>query len=319
MISVVMPVRDGERFLAGAMDSVLAQTYADLELIVVDDGSTDSTVDILGAYARDDDRVRVLRTTGAGISDALNVGLRHARSPWVARMDADDISFPARLAVQFGAALRAPHIVLWGSYAIGVTPEGRPVSVLRAGPTTTDEFRRLRTDGEPIQVLHPTALMRRDLALQVGGYDARFDGAEDLELWDRMLDHGEARVLPLALLAHRVHPNSASTCAFRHQRNVVRFVRTRCSSGDVLDFDELLAERKRRRLRWFLQALDDHARWAYRSAGVHYASGERSRAIARLAVATALRPDYALPRVWRQFVAPRLGGDLAIAIDGGDS
>src|SRR5687767_4726483 len=100
MISVVMPVYNGQRFLARAMDSLLAQSVREFELIVVDDGSTDESPALLDRYARTDARVRVIRGDHAGISAALNRGIADARYGWIARMDADDEALPDRFARQ---------------------------------------------------------------------------------------------------------------------------------------------------------------------------------------------------------------------------
>ena len=93
-ISILMPVWNGEKFLAAAVDSLLAQTFTDFELLVVDDGSTDATPEILRAYS--DPRLRVVRLDHAGIVVALNHGLAQARAEWIARQDADDLSEPRR-------------------------------------------------------------------------------------------------------------------------------------------------------------------------------------------------------------------------------
>ena len=95
--SVVMPVRDGERFLVEAVESVLAQTLRDFELVAVDDGSTDRTPELLAELARRDPRVRVHTQAPGGLTAALNAGCALASAPYIARMDADDVALPERL------------------------------------------------------------------------------------------------------------------------------------------------------------------------------------------------------------------------------
>jgi glycosyltransferase involved in cell wall biosynthesis len=312
MISVLLPVRDGERFLAASIDSVLAQTWRDFELLVLDDGSTDGTAAIAASYAARDDRVRVIRLSGGGISRALNAGLEDARRPWIARMDADDIAYPDRLAVQLEAALREPAVVLWGAWAHGIDERGSEVlSIVRAGPTDAAEFRHLRDRRRPVQVLHPTAFFPRRVALGVGRYDPRFDGAEDLELWNRMAEHGEVRTIPRALLAYRVHGRSAGADRFQHARWVARFVeaRLRGEIDDVGDAFERFRSREAARpwVRRALTELGDRSRWRYRRAGLEVASGRRARGLWSLGLAATVNPSYVVPRLWRQAVAPRLG------------
>ena len=105
-----MPVWNGERYLRAALDSVFAQSFADFELVVVDDGSTDRTSDILGSYS--DSRLITHRLEHAGIVTALNFGTSVARGEWIARQDADDISQPERLATQMKAVRARPDAVL---------------------------------------------------------------------------------------------------------------------------------------------------------------------------------------------------------------
>ncbi len=144
MISVVMPVFNGERFLAQAMDSLLAQTFRDFEIVAVDDGSTDSTHEILERFAEKDSRVKVVRGDHAGISAALNRGIENATHDWIARMDCDDVAAPDRFEKQLAAATLHPGVVIWGSYARHVDSSGNVLGISRTGPTSEDEFRKLR-------------------------------------------------------------------------------------------------------------------------------------------------------------------------------
>jgi glycosyltransferase involved in cell wall biosynthesis len=110
LVSVVMPVWNGEKYLAPAIAGILAQTFGDFEFIIVDDGSSDSTPAILQSYA--DPRIRVIRLDHVGIVTALNCGIAQARGAWIARQDADDISLPRRLEMQWAALARNPKAVL---------------------------------------------------------------------------------------------------------------------------------------------------------------------------------------------------------------
>jgi glycosyltransferase involved in cell wall biosynthesis len=112
LISVVMPVWNGEQYLRASVDSVLAQTFSDLELVVIDDGSTDKTLEILKSYA--DPRLRILETAHGGIVQALNFGIAQAKGEWIARLDADDIALPERLARQLERLRQEPNACLCG-------------------------------------------------------------------------------------------------------------------------------------------------------------------------------------------------------------
>src|SRR5258708_9091408 len=112
-ITVLMPVFNRERFVDEAIQSVVAQEFADFELLIVDDGSTDRTPELLRAWAQRDARIVVVTSPqNQGIPAALNRGLRHARAPYVARLDSDDIMMPGRLAEQAAVLDRDPEVVL---------------------------------------------------------------------------------------------------------------------------------------------------------------------------------------------------------------
>jgi glycosyltransferase involved in cell wall biosynthesis len=124
-VSVLLPVRNGARWLNKAVESVLAQTLSDLELLAVDDGSTDATPEILAGFAARDSRVRLLRQRGVGLVAALNAGLAMARAPITARLDADDIALPHRLERQLLHLDRNGEIGLLGSWAHRIDESGR--------------------------------------------------------------------------------------------------------------------------------------------------------------------------------------------------
>ncbi|MGH3441161.1 MAG: glycosyltransferase family 2 protein, partial [Nitriliruptorales bacterium] len=242
-VSVVMPVRDGRRFLSFAIESVLSQTVRDLELVVVDDGSRDESPEIVRGFAARDERVRLLRQEPGGISAALNAGLEAANGRWVARLDADDVALPGRLERQLAAARSRPDVVVWASWAETIDVAGGAIGLVSTGPLTDAEFARDHAAGF-VEILHPTVMLRRDLALEVGGYDSRFDGAEDVELWDRMGDFGPMLTIPELLVRFRVHGGSFSTARFTEGVRIQRFVAARrraVARGEELDFDTFLA------------------------------------------------------------------------------
>ena len=113
-VSVLLPVYDAERYLDEAVESILAQTFSDFELLAIDDGSRDASLARLEAYARRDSRVRVVRQTHAGLVATLNAGLALARGELIARMDADDVSLPDRLSLQVSALAARSDIVCMG-------------------------------------------------------------------------------------------------------------------------------------------------------------------------------------------------------------
>jgi glycosyltransferase involved in cell wall biosynthesis len=180
-VSVLMSVFNGAPFVIEAVASVLAQTERDLELIVVDDGSTDATPDLLAAVV--DPRLRVHRQARAGLTRALNLALGLAGGGLVARLDADDVALPERLARQRVFLAAHPEIGLLGTAAREVEPDGTPVRVVQP-PAADAAIRRALIRANPF--VHSSVMLRRELLVRAGGYDETLAVAQDYELWMRL-------------------------------------------------------------------------------------------------------------------------------------
>lgn len=204
-LSVLMPVRDGARWLEEAVGSVLAQNFRDFELIVVDDGSSDATPSLLADFAARDSRIVVIRQPPSGVVAALNAGLAAARAPLVARLDADDVAEPERFAEQIDTLRRDPMLVLLGSWAKDIDANGR-ITGMRRPETDPDDLERRLETGNPM--IHPSVMFRTAAARAVGGYRIAFAAAEDFDLWLRLLVHGRIANLPRELIRYRVHHES---------------------------------------------------------------------------------------------------------------
>ncbi len=185
-LSVAMSVYNGEQFLAPAIESILAQTFTDFEFLILDDGSQDATADIVRSYAAKDSRIRPIIRENKGLIVSLNQLLAEARAPIVARMDADDISLPARFARQLQFLAEHPEIGVVGTWSQDTDEnDNHYVCDGEEHPVHHDEFLRNMRDGGPL-FCHPAVMYRRDLVLGVGGYHAAFKHCEDLDLWLRL-------------------------------------------------------------------------------------------------------------------------------------
>lgn len=207
-ISVVVPVKNGEKYLFDALQSVLTQSFSDFELLVVDDGSTDSSPDILAAFQQRDARVKVLSNPGSGLVDALNFGVASACAPLIARMDADDICLPERFQRQYDFLTAHPDVAVVGTQVIFVDEHGLRKAKSPSLPLTPDSVARLLLKGCCIR--HPTVLFRREAFEQAGGYRHELVDAEDYDLWLRIADHASLANLSDALLYYRVHSGQVS-------------------------------------------------------------------------------------------------------------
>ncbi len=206
-ISVIMPVHNGERFLREAVDSILGQTFRDLELIVVDDGSGDRTPVILDSF--DDRRIRRLTNDhNIGLTRSLNRGLENARGDFVARMDADDVAEPHRLERQQAFMAADPEVGLCGTAAGRIDEAGNGTGIVKM-PLNDIEIRWWCLTGNPF--LHPTVMIRRPVLAETDlRYDESFETAQDYDLWARMLEKTRGANLAEPLVRLRVHDRSVS-------------------------------------------------------------------------------------------------------------
>jgi hypothetical protein len=206
-VSVVLPVHNGGRFLEAALDSILTQTFRELEFVIVDDGSTDATPDLLRRYEAADPRVRVHRREKAGLIASLNYGCSRARAAYIARMDADDIAFPDRLARQVEFLDRHPSVAMVGSAVMRIDADGREIK-RNVCPTSHAEIvEALRAYS---CFTHPSVMMRTAALVAVGGYRAAYAAAEDYDLWLRLSEGHELANLAEPLLYYRVYPEQVS-------------------------------------------------------------------------------------------------------------
>ena len=204
-VSVVMAVHDGERYVGAAVDSILTQKFRDLELIVVDDGSTDRSPEIVREHA--DPRVRLIANgRNLGLAPSLNVGLAEARGEFVARLDADDVAMPHRLARQVEFMDANPQVALLGSWYTEMAADGTPGAEVKL-PTAHWDLRWHLCLYSPFA--HSAVLWRRALvAERVGQYDERLTYSMDLDLWRRIAEQLEVASVPESLLYLRSHEHS---------------------------------------------------------------------------------------------------------------
>jgi hypothetical protein len=208
-VSVVLPVWNGERFLAEAVESVLSQTLGTIELLLIDDGSTDATPEIARGFAERDPRVRVIRLDRSGIAHALNAGIAHAQGEFVARMDGDDICHPSRLMKQIAHLDANADCVAVGS-AIEIMDEAGEHVGTGTYPQNHDGITKTLIDGRATAMAHPTVMMRREVLLAVGGYRPDAVPSEDLDLWFRLSRVGTLANMRERLLRYRRHANTIS-------------------------------------------------------------------------------------------------------------
>jgi glycosyltransferase involved in cell wall biosynthesis len=243
-----MPVFNAAAFVGEAVESVLRQTLAEIELIAVDDGSTDDSVAILQGYERSDPRVRVLGVgEHRGISRVLNVGWREARAPYIARLDADDVALPDRLVQQARFLDDEESVAVLGTATIIIDSNGRrgATTVHPTSPAAIRVTLRRRNC-----LAHPSVMVRRSALEQVGGY--RFDHIEDYDLWLRLSESLDLANLREPLVLCRQHAGQVSFTTLEEQvrrqlivRNAARARRSGLPDplAGVTELDASAAER----------------------------------------------------------------------------
>ncbi len=214
LISVVLPVFNAERTISSALLSVLRQTYDKFEVIIVDDGSTDSSPELLVDQATRDQRVSIIRTPNRGATAALNTGLAAARGDLIARMDADDISEPTRFEKQVAHLAQHKACVAVGCSMTLVDNDDFPLPKQQRTPygvrlrDRCRDFRHFPPSSPAIP--HPTAMIRSVPLKVIGGYRPCFRSAQDRDLWWRLSELGEIHCLPDRLLRYRRHEAAVS-------------------------------------------------------------------------------------------------------------
>jgi len=203
LISVVMPVHNALPFLGESIRSILEQTLSDFEFVILDDASTDGSVELLREWSRRDRRIHLHESKKRlGLSGSSNAVVSKARASIVARMDADDIAHPDRLRRQWNIIEGRPDVAVIGTLCNGIDASGREVR-------PRDRWRLVRRSVY-IPFPHGSAMFRREVFDQVGGYDEASAGGEDQDLFSRMATRGRVLTLPDVLYSYRYHSSNAT-------------------------------------------------------------------------------------------------------------
>jgi len=231
-ISVIMPVYNGEKFLQQAIDSILSQTFADFEFIIVNDGSTDDTKQIL--EKNDDKRIIIIdNESNLGIIKSLNRGIQKARGKYIARMDADDISLPNRFQTQFDFLEKNKNIEACGTFMKVIDKDGK--AQYSDWPYSFNSKENYIHFLFHNPLAHPSLMGKRELFLE-NPYE--FQYAEDFELWER-LSHKTILVnIEKVLLFYRIYGENISLKGENEVKNASCVLRKRILQGFGIDITE---------------------------------------------------------------------------------
>lgn len=208
-VSVVMSVYNEEKYLPEAIDSILSQTFKDFEFIIINDGSTDKTKEILESYK--DKRIRIINNEkNLGLAASLNIGIREARGEYIARMDGNDISLPERLERQINFLCQNSAIGLVGNW-INFVDEDRELIKTIQYPTDSEEIENAFLELSHTEMCHASMMVRKQKAESIGFYREKFPNSEDYDFFLRFVEKYKMANIPEILYLVRVVPNSAST------------------------------------------------------------------------------------------------------------
>jgi len=273
-VSVALPVHNCERYVAEAIESILAQTFTDFEFLIVDDGSTDGSLAILQRYAARDQRIQLVSRPNTGYLVALNEMLARARGEYVARMDADDIALPERFDHQIRYLEDHPECVMVGSRVTLIDPDGAPIMVMGEA-LTHEEIDNALMMAQGQLVYHPVVMFRRQVVLDLGGYRPEYYTTEDLDLFLRLAEVGRIVNLAEPLLKYREHLQKIGYRRAGQQEAAARRTLTDAYRRRGLDLPKDLLDRCRRGV----EPSQVLASWAWMALGAGHVATARKHAL----------------------------------------
>ena len=302
-ISVLMSMKDALPYLEDAMSSILRQTVTDFEFVVVDNASSDGSAEYVESLQRSDTRIVLLKNpSDLGQSKALNRGLSVCAAPWIARMDADDVAVPNRFERQLAFVQANPDVKATSCLAHYLDRNGRRFGSTFAEPATRAEFLHMLKENLPFGLLHPGALIARDVMVELGGYRPQFEAANDIDLWCRISDHHLILVQRECLMGYRIHEASLSAQGYELARLKHLWARdcmiARRNGKPEPRWEHFLEQRRNAPLwlrmnRW----RKTQAKRLYRQSAEHHVASQRVRSLLEIGLAALLQPGYTIPRL----------------------
>ncbi|MBF0293696.1 MAG: glycosyltransferase [Magnetococcales bacterium] len=251
-VTVLTAVYNGADHLDAAITSILAQRFTDFEFLLIDDGSTDATPDLLADWARRDSRIVLVRNAdNLGLTRSLNRGIALARGEWIARQDADDISMPERLTRQMAFLAAHPEVGLLGTGMVVIDARGIADPVPRLAPENHTEICWTLLTDNPF--FHTAVMFRRELAMR-HPYDETWRYGQDFDLWGRLLTVTRGANLAEPLIGSRRHAGRVSELhGQQQQETAVRIARRRFEQlvpGHAWSMQEVFDVRRMVRSEW---------------------------------------------------------------------
>jgi glycosyltransferase involved in cell wall biosynthesis len=296
-VSIVVPVYNGAAYLGETLDSLLAQSFGDFELLVIDDGSTDASSEVV--RSRKDERIRLIRKENGGLCHALNRGIEEARAPYIARNDQDDISFPHRLERQM--QVMKEHSEAMGMFAyntkFGARHRWSNSDKLTMASGRVREYAPIE-DGS---LLGSTMFVRTEALRAIHGFRQSYYPVDDWDLECRLAQEGTLLVLQEPLVAYRFQTSANTYRVFAEMQEKTRWTedsyRRRLRGVPELTFDQFIETQPKDRWSRLARRRIDTAKLQMRTAGQEYLDGRYFSAATHLSVAFVLDPADMARRV----------------------
>jgi glycosyltransferase involved in cell wall biosynthesis len=318
-VSVLMSCYNGRNWLHEAIDSVLVQSFEAFELILVDDGSTDETWNIIQSYRDRDERIVAISKKNTGLADSLNVGIALARGAWIARLDQDDLCEPTRLMEQVNFVHNYPEVVLLGTGFFEIDKHGRVIKK-NLYPTV---HRKLVRNLERSQRFfpHSSAFYRTDVVKQVGGYNVRIRRADDWRLWLELTLRGRIACLPKPLVRIRKHSDQMSLERNGRSQLYDAIAATVCHLLRKAGYDDPSTDANADEwiafLNWIENRIEESGAFekhnAWREARTAFLAPENKLSGAFRFTSYLIQSGYASTLVWEKFFGSSLPQRLALA------
>jgi glycosyltransferase involved in cell wall biosynthesis len=223
LISVVMPAYNAQKYIRRAVESILHQTFKRFEFIIINDASTDKTLQIIKLLSKKDSRIKIVNNdTRLNIATSLNRGISFARSNIIARMDADDIAVPHRLERQYDCITKSENIAVAGADILIIDTSGNHIATRRY-PESSGELKKCLLRYSPFA--HPVVMFKKNFFDEAGKYNPKYSPTEDLDLWFRLGRKYEFVSVPEQLLKYRVYKESSSHSALKNLELLVFKIR----------------------------------------------------------------------------------------------
>jgi glycosyltransferase involved in cell wall biosynthesis len=298
-VTIVVPVYNGAVYLGETLDSLLAQSFTDFELLVIDDGSTDASGDVV--RTKKDDRIRLIRKENGGLCDTLNRGIGEAKAPYIARNDQDDISFPHRLQRQMQVMNDHPEAIGLFAYntKFGSRHRWSNADKLTMSADRVREYEPLK-DGS---LLGSTMFVRTEALRSIDGFRQPYYPVDDWDLECRLAQVGKVLVLQEPLVAYRFQTSANTYRVFAEMQEKTRWTEDsylrRLRGIPELTFDQFMTEQPKDGWSRLARRRVDAAKLQMRTAGQNYLDGRYFAASARFSAALLLDPTDIAGRVRR--------------------